>query len=154
MILTMGRALLLAALFLASPALLGGEYGLSVGPSFPNPCQREVSHTLNSCTTAAVAEDLRRHFLSGEAFRIKAVEMAVLSGRISVEKKAMADFNDTIAAICVADSPHDFDTLVKFLRYLPYRSLRERLAAELERTTHPAARKRLQKAIAALPKRR
>lgn len=145
------RALLLLVALVASPAILGGEYGLSVGPSFPNPCERELSHTLNYCTTAAVVQDLREHFIAGRPFRIKAVEMAVLSGSISLKPDALAAFNEVIVAICVTESPHDFESLTKFLGYLPYRSLRERIAAELERTERRTSRARLQKALAALP---
>lgn len=141
----------LIACLVAAPAVLAGEYGLSVSSSFPHPCERELTHTLNSCTPAAVAEDLRGYFIAGKPFRIKAVEMAVLSGSISLAPDALATFNDTIAAICVSDSSHHFDTLERLLHFLPYKTLRRRLASELRVTRQPGARARLKKALAALP---
>jgi hypothetical protein len=144
--------LLLAALG-ASPAIFADEYGLIVDPSYPPPCKRELRYTLNYCTTDAVVEDLRRHFISGLSFRIKAVEMAVLSGSMSLPSHsvAQAPFNEVISDICTTESPHDFDTLLKFLRYLPYRSLRARLTSELRVAEPPAVRARLQQALSALP---
>ena len=144
-------ALLLVVSLVASPAMFAGEYGLSVDPSFPHPCKRKVSRSLNSCTTAAVVQDLHRAFLSGKNFRIKAVEMAVLSGKISLSADALAPFNEGIAAICMSESPHDFDTFKRFLHYLPYSSLRVRLASELP-VAQPAIRARLQEALSALPR--
>jgi len=111
--------LLLAAL-IAPPALFAGEYGLNVDPSFPHPCKHAVTRTLNDCTAAAVVKDLRGHFIWGKPFRLRAVEMAWRSGAISLS-------SDAIVAICRAE-PHDFLSLLRFLNYLPYSSLRQRLA--------------------------
>ena len=144
-------ALLLVVSLVASPAMFAGEYGLSVDPSVPHPCKRKVSRSLNSCTTAAVVQDLHRAFLSGKTFRIKAVEMAVLSGKISLSADAMTTFNEGIVAICLSESPHDFEAFKRFLHYLPYSSLRVRLAAELP-LARPAIRARLQEALSALPR--
>jgi hypothetical protein len=145
-------ALLLLVSLVASPAMFAGEHGLSVDPSFPHPCKREVSRSLNYCTTAAVVQDLRGHFISGKRFRIKAVEMAVLSGRISLSADALATFNEGIVAICLSESPHDFDAFKTFLHYLPYSSLRVRLASELPVAQRPAIRARLREALSALPR--
>ncbi len=146
-------SLLLAALAVA-PALFAGEYGLGVGASYPHPCERAASRTLNSCTPAAVVEDLRGHFISGKPFRIKAVEMAVLSGSIWIDRDALPPFNDAIVAICAAESPHDFQTLLEFLGFLPYASLRQRLESEIQVAQKKDVRARLQQALAALPKAR
>ncbi|HEU4888851.1 MAG TPA: hypothetical protein VFV49_13275 [Thermoanaerobaculia bacterium] len=144
-------AVLRFLLLLASPSILAGEYGLIVDPSYPASCQRDPSSSLNYCAPAAVMQDLRDHFLAGKPFRLKAVEMAVLSGRISLTADALPAFNDVIAAVCTSESPHDFDTLEKFLHYLPYRSLRERLESELAVTSDAKPRARLRDALAALP---
>ncbi len=147
----MKKTLLLLVTLIGSPALYAGEYGLIVDPSFPHPCKRDLSHSLNFCTPAAVAEDLRGHFLSGEPFRLEAVKMAVLSGSISLAPDALPAFNDAIVEICIADAPQDFHALVEFLGYLPYRSLAVRLARELENEERPPVRARLLKAFKALP---
>jgi len=144
-------ALLLLVSLVASPAMFAGEYGLSVDPSFPHPCKRKASRSLNDCTPAAVVQDLRGYFISGKSFRLKAVEMAVVSGKISVSADALAPFNEGIVAICLSESPHDFDTFKRFLHYLPYSSLRVRLASELP-VQRPAIRARLQEALSALPR--
>lgn len=144
-------ALLLVVSLVASPAMFAGEYGLSVDPSFPHPCKRKVSRSLNSCTPSAVVQDLHRAFLSGRSFRIKSVEMAVLTGKISLSADALVTFNEGIVAICLSESPHDFQTFKRFLHYLPYSSLRVRLAAELP-LARPAIRARLQEALSALPR--
>jgi hypothetical protein len=144
--------ILLPIVLIAAPAMFAGEYGLAVGPSYPHPCKFEVSRSLNSCTTAAVAEDLRRHFISGEPFRLEAVKMAVLSGSIFIDRDALSPFSEVIVEICTADAPHDFDRLVSFLGYLPYRSLALRLARELENEERPLVRARLLKAFSTLPR--
>jgi hypothetical protein len=143
--------LLLLAALTASPALFAGEYGLNVNPSFPHPCKHAATRTLNDCNTAAVVNDLRRHFISGKPFQLRAVEMAVLSGSISLSPDALPPFNDAIVAICRAE-PHDFPSLLRFLTYLPYTSIRRRLAAEIEVTKQPDVRSRLQQAVDALPR--
>ena len=145
------KAFLPLAALIVSPAIFAGEYGLLVDPKYPHPCERDAARSLNYCTTAAVTEDLRGHFISGKPFRLEAVRMAVLSGRISLATDARSPFNDVIAEICVTDAPHDFDALVDFLGYLPYRSLAERLALELKNEERPPARARLLKAFRALP---
>ena len=142
--------LLLAAL-IASPSLFAGEYGLTVDPSFPHPCKHAATRTLNDCTAAAVVKDLRGHFISEKPFRLRAVEMAVRSGTISLSPDALPSFNDAIVAICRAE-PHDFLSLLRFLSYLPYSSLRQRLESEIEVTERPEVRSRLQEALLALPK--
>ena len=144
-------ALLLVVSLVASPPMFAGEYGLSVDPSFPHPCKRKVSRSLNDCTTAAVVQDLHRTFLSGKSFRIKSVEMAVLTGKISLSADALVTFNEGIVAICLSESPHDFDAFKRFLHYLPYSTLRVRLASELP-VAQPAIRARLQEALSALPR--
>ena len=144
-------ALLLVVSLVASPPMFAGEYGLSVDPSFPHPCKRKVSRSLNDCTTAAVVQDLHRAFLSGKSFRIKSVEMAVLTGKISLSADALVTFNEGIVAICLSESPHDFDAFKRFLHYLPYSTLRVRLASELP-VAQPAIRARLQEALSALPR--
>jgi hypothetical protein len=53
--------LLLAAL-IASPSLFAGD-GLTVDPSFPHPCKYAATRTVNECTPAAVAKDLRGHYI-------------------------------------------------------------------------------------------
>jgi hypothetical protein len=145
-------ALLLLVSLVASPAMFAGEFGLSVDPSFPHPCKREASRSLNYCTTAAVVQDLRGHFISGRRFGIKAVEMAVLSASISLSADALATFNEGIVAICLSESPHDFDAFKRFLYYLPYSSLRVRLVSELPVAQRPAIRARLREALSALPR--
>jgi hypothetical protein len=109
--------LLLAAL-IASPSLFAGEYGLTVDPSFPHPCKYAATRTLNECTPAAVVKDLRGHFISGKPFRLRAVEMAVRSGTISLSPDALPPFNDAIVDICVAEPRKDFLLLVSFLSFL------------------------------------
>src|SRR4051794_1182302 len=79
--------LLLAALA-ASPSLFADQYGLTVDPSFPHPCRHAAARTLNECTAAAVVKDLRGHFISEKPFRLRAVEMAVRSGSISLSPDA------------------------------------------------------------------
>lgn len=145
-------ALLLLVSLVASPAMFAGEFGLSVDPSFPHPCKGKASRSLNYCTTAAVIQDLRGYFLSGKNFRIKAVEMAVATGKISLSADALATFNEGIAAICLSESPHDFEAFKRFLYFLPHSSLRVRLVSELPVAQQPAIRARLQEALAALPR--
>ena len=144
-------AFLLLAALIASPALLAGEYGLSVDPSFPHPCKYAATRTLNECTPAAVVTDLRGHFTSGKPFQLRAVEMAVLSGTIWLSPDALPVFNDAIVAICRAE-PHDFRSLLRFLNYLPYASLRRRFQSEIEVAERPEVQSRLQEALGALPK--
>jgi hypothetical protein len=143
--------LLLAAL-IASPALFACEYGLTVDPSFPHPCKYAATRTLNECTPAAVVKDLRGHFISGKPFRLRAAEMAVRSGDISLSPDALPAFNDAIVAMCAVQTRTDSLSLVRFLSYLPYSSLRQRLASEIEVTERPEVRSRLQEALRALPK--
>jgi hypothetical protein len=146
-----GVFLLLAAL-IASPSLFAGESGLTVDPSFPHPCKHAATRTLNECTPASVAKDLRGHFISGKPFRLRALEMAVRSGTISVSADALPAFNDAIIAICKAEPGKDYGSLLRFLSYLGHRSLRQRLASEIEVTKRPEVRERLQGALLWLPK--
>jgi len=142
---------LLLAARIAPPALFAGEYGLNVDPSFPHPCKHAVTRTLNDCTAAAVVKDLRGHFIWGKPFRLRAVEMAWRSGAISLSPDTLPSFNDAIVAICRAE-PHDFLSLLRFLNYLPYSSLRQRLESEIKVAERPEVRSRLQEALWALPK--
>src|SRR6185436_6638247 len=100
----------------------------------------------------AVVEDLRGHFISGKPFQLRAVEMAVRSGSISLSPDALPAFNDAIVAICAGESPKDFPLLVRFLNFLPYTSLRQRIASEIEVTERAEVRTRLEEALRALPK--
>jgi len=143
--------LLLAAL-IASPSLFAGEGGLNVDPSFPHPCKYAATRTINDCTAAAVVEDLRGHFISKKPFQLRAVEMAVRSGNISLSPDALPAVNDAIVDICKAEPSRDFMLLVRFLSYFPYNSLRQRLASEIEVTERPEVRSRLLQALWALPK--
>jgi hypothetical protein len=146
---------LLLAAFIGSPALFAGEYGLIVDSSSPHPCKYAATRTLNECTPAAVVKDLRGHFISGKPFRLRAVEMAVRSGAISLSPDALPPFNDAIVAICVAEPRKDSLLLVRFLSFLPYSSLRRRLVSEIEVTPfseRPEVRSRLEEALRALPK--
>jgi len=147
-----GAVFLLLAALIASPSLFAREYGLNVDPSFPHPCKHAATRMLNDCTPAAVVRDLHRYFLSGKPFRLRAVEMAVASGRIRLSPDALVEFNEGIVAICEAESPHDFDALKRFLHYLPHSSLRVRLASELGAAERPPIRARLQEALSVLPR--
>src|SRR5215213_4520635 len=78
--------------------------------------------------------------------------MAIRSGSISLSADAQPSFNDAIVDICKAEPARDFLSLVRFLGYLPYSSLRQRLASEIEVTERPEVRSRLLQALWALPK--
>jgi hypothetical protein len=143
---------LLLATLSASLSLIAAESGLNVDPSFPNPCKHAATRPVNDCTAAAVVKDLRGHYISGKPFRLRAVEMAVRTGAISLSPAALPAFNDAIVAICVAEPRKDFLLLVRFLSYLSYGSLRQRLASEIEVARPPEVRSRLQMALHALAK--
>lgn len=141
----------LLALLLVSPSLFAGDYGLTVDPKGKHPCEYALLQSRNTCTPAAVSEDLKGYFIEKKPFRIESVKLAVWSGRISMDEGALPPFIDTIVEICKADAPHDFQKLVKFLGFLPYRSLVQRLAKELETEKRLEVRQRLMAAYSALP---
>ena len=142
----------LALLLLLLPrSVRAGEYGLNVDPALQE-CRNALSHTLNVCPPSAVLEDLRAHFVVGEPFRIKAVEMAVLSGRISfLNTSDLGPFSDLIVELCIAPDLHDFPLLLRFLAYLPYSTLRSRLEGAYANAMNEQAKSRLQEALNALP---
>ena len=145
----MKRTLLL--LLLLPRVAAAGEYGLTVDPGIDE-CRSTYAHTLNECPTGIVLADLRAYFLAGEPFRIKAVEMAVLSGRIVFEDtKDLGPFSDLVVELCIAPNPHDFSKLLQFLGYLPYSTLRSRLENAYSKAPNDQAKKRLREALEALP---
>jgi hypothetical protein len=136
---------------LVTRAAAAGDYGLMVDSTLEK-CQFARENSRNECPPEIVWADFRGHFLAGEPFGLEAVNMAVLSGRISFQDtQDLRPFSDLIVEICLAPQPFDFPALLRFLRSLPYTTLRSRLEEAHARAVEGPAKGRLREAIDALP---
>ena len=134
------RTLTAVLAFLGICTSVAGEFGLGIDDSVQSSCTQLVEHSRNTCTSAAVVDDLRRYFVHGAPLRIEAINYFLDRNAVWMRgEPEVKTLCGALATIAADPQLKHWRELRKSIRALPYRSMHIALETQLQDQTLTAA---------------